>query len=117
MSEKSIIWEEKGMSELIFISNKSEAMIFSAMGFEVHIVNHSKEVLAVLENCISEVKVIAFDSVFETIIEDYKDKLQSAFPLFLELPMESSHLGSKINKIREKIKKSIGIDLLSDEVR
>lgn len=99
------------MNELIYISNKSEAMIFKAIGFEVFIVENEKNVLDLIKNNYSTVKIIGFDSQFRSIISEIK-KEEHIYPIFLEIPLDKSNIGGKTNEIKEKIKKSIGIDLL-----
>jgi len=98
------------MSEQIFISNKKEATLFNAMGFKVYILNKEDEVNELFKTLTKETKVIAYDSDLKDMI--LKFKRYEGYPLFLEIPFSSDKKGSKQLEIKEKIKKSIGIDLL-----
>ncbi|MFA5560940.1 MAG: hypothetical protein WC964_04110 [Acholeplasmataceae bacterium] len=100
------------MSELIFLSRKTEAYVFSALGFDVHIINELDEVQKILNSLDRNVKIIGFDPELKPVMDKYKDKKQTVYPILLELPLDGKETGSKVLEVKESIKKSIGIDLL-----
>lgn len=98
------------MSEQIFISNKKEATLFNAIGFKVYILNSEAEINELFKSLTNQTKVIGYDSDLKEVILKYKR--YDGYPLFLEIPFNSLQKGDKQMEIKEKIKKSIGIDLL-----
>ena len=99
------------MSELIFISTNSKAIVFSAMGFKVHILKE-EDFLNFLSHLNKNIKLIGYDQSVSHIISKNKKNKQNVFPLLLELPLEEENIGNKLFEVKESIKKSIGIDLL-----
>lgn len=99
------------MNELIFISTNSKAIVFSAMGFKVHILK-AEEIINFLGHLDKNIKLIGYDQSVRDSVNVYKKNKQNVFPLLLELPLEEENIGNKLFEVKESIKKSIGIDLL-----
>lgn len=100
------------MSQLIFISKKSESKVFNAIGFEVHVIKENHEINDILTNLNNKVVVVGYSSEIKHLINTFKQQKQSFFPLLLEIPLTEVNKDEKIMEIKESIKKSIGIDLL-----
>ena len=100
------------MDELVLFSNKSEAILFKAIGFLVHVVSDEEEITEILKELPKAVKVIAYDSVFTSFFEHYTKNQKQLYPLYLSLPFDLSDEGKAISEMKESIRKSIGIDLL-----
>ena len=100
------------MDELILFSNKSEAILFHAIGFLVHIVKDEEEVLEILKEGYKDAKVIAYDTVFTAFFKEYQTKVKELYPLFISLPFNDGDAGKALSEMKESIRKSIGIDLL-----
>ncbi|OQC50060.1 MAG: V-type ATP synthase subunit F [Tenericutes bacterium ADurb.Bin024] len=100
------------MDELVLFSNKSEAILFKAIGFLVHVVNDEEEITEILKELPKDVKVIAYDTTFTTFFEHYHKNQKQLYPLYLPLPFDTNDEGKAINEMKESIRKSIGIDLL-----
>ena len=71
------------MDELILFSNKSEAILFRAIGFLVHIVKDEEEVLEILKEGYKDAKVIAYDTAFTDFFREYQKKVKQLYPLFI----------------------------------
>ena len=99
------------MNNMIFLSTKIEAMIFKSLGFDVFIIHDENDLTTFFNKLNDEIKVIGYDSDLSELILKFKNE-KNSFPMFLELPLDESHIGKKTMEIKEKIKKSIGIDLL-----
>ncbi len=100
------------MDELVLFSNKSEAILFKAIGFLVHVVNDEEEITEILKELPKDVKVIAYDTTFTTFFEHYCKNKKQLYPLYLPLPFDVNDEGKAISEMKESIRKSIGIDLL-----
>ncbi|CCV64733.1 V-type ATP synthase subunit F [Alteracholeplasma palmae J233] len=100
------------MNNLVFISTKKESEALSAVGFEVFIIDEKQQLIKVLKELNHYVKVIAYDSELKDLIKVYQQEKKGVYPIFLELPLESKNIGNKVLDMKERIKKSIGIDLL-----
>lgn len=100
------------MNELIFFSNKNEANLFRAIGFAVHIVSEEEEIVEILKESGNDVKVIAYDPLFEPFFVTLKSKQKALYPLFISLPLSEEDSGKAVSQMKENIRKSIGIDLL-----
>lgn len=100
------------MDELILFSNKSEANLFKAIGFLVHIVSDIEELSDILKERSKGVKIIAYDLFFADFFEDYAKKQKELYPLYLALPLSDEDTGKALSTMKESIRKSIGIDLL-----
>lgn len=100
------------MDELILFSNKSEANLFKAIGFLVHIVRDIEEITDILKERSKGVKIIAYDTFFADFFEDYAKKQKELYPLYLALPFSDEDTGKALSTMKESIRKSIGIDLL-----
>ncbi|MFA5660295.1 MAG: hypothetical protein WC968_02735 [Bacilli bacterium] len=100
------------MDELILFSNKSEANLFKAIGFLVHIVRDIEEITDILKERSKGVKIIAYDTFFVDFFEDYAKKQKELYPLYLALPFSDEDTGKALSTMKESIRKSIGIDLL-----
>lgn len=98
--------------ELILFSNKSEAKLFHAIGFLVHIVADEEELLEILKETKDDVKVIAYDTALSSFFNDYSKKQKTLYPLYLPLPFSGKDEGKALSEMKESIRKSIGIDLL-----
>lgn len=100
------------MDDLILFSNKSEANLFKAIGFLVHIVSDEEELLEILKEKNKDIKIIAYDLVFNNFFNEYAKKQKELYPLYLPLPFDVKDEGKAISEMKESIRKSIGIDLL-----
>jgi len=100
------------MDELVLFSNKSEALLFKAIGFLVHVVSDEEEITEILKELPKDVKVIAYDTTFATFFEHYYKNQKQLYPLYLPLPFDAKDEGKAISEMKESIRKSIGIDLL-----
>lgn len=100
------------MDELILFSNKSEANLFKAIGFLVHIVSDIEELSDILKERSKGVKIIAYDLFFADFFEEYAKKQKELYPLYLALPLSDEDTGKALSTMKESIRKSIGIDLL-----
>lgn len=100
------------MDELILFSNKSEANLFKAIGFLVHIVSDIEELSDILKERSKGVKIIAYDLFFADFFEEYAKKQKELYPLYLALPLNDEDTGKALSTMKESIRKSIGIDLL-----
>ncbi|MDY0214693.1 MAG: hypothetical protein RBS24_04140 [Bacilli bacterium] len=100
------------MDELILFSNKPTANVFKAIGFLVHIVNDEEELLEILKEKSKNVKIIAYDTHFNSFFNEYAKKQKDIYPLYLSLPLDEKDNGKALSEMKESIRKSIGIDLL-----
>lgn len=100
------------MDELILFSDKSEAKLFKAIGFLVHVVRDIEEVNEIIKEKGKGVKVIAYDTVFSTFFEELRKHQKELYPLYIALPFTEEDNGVAISQMKESIRKSIGIDLL-----
>lgn len=73
------------MDELILFSNKSEAKLFRAIGFLVHIVRDEEELSEILKETAAGVKVIAYDTALSAFFAEYSKKSQDLYPLYSTL--------------------------------
>lgn len=100
------------MDELVLFSNKSEASLFKAIGFLVHVVNDEEELAEILSELSKDVKVIAYDTTFKSFFDNYSKNQKQLYPLYLPLPFNAEDEGLALSEMKESIRKSIGIDLL-----
>jgi len=100
------------MDELVLFSNKSEAILFKAIGFLVHVVKDEEEITEILKELPKEVKIIAYDTFFTSFFTEYTKNQKQLYPLYLPLPFNTEDEGKAISEMKESIRKSIGIDLL-----
>lgn len=100
------------MDELVLFSNKSEAILFKAIGFLVHVVNDEDEMKEILKELPKDVKVIAYDTAFTDFFTEYSKNKKGLYPLYLPLPFAEEDEGKALSEMKESIRKSIGIDLL-----
>ncbi len=100
------------MPDLVLFSNKSEAILFKAIGFLVHIVDSDEEISEILKGTSKAVKVIAYDTALAAYFNELKHKQKELYPLYIPLPFSDGDTGRALSEMKESIRKSIGIDLL-----
>jgi len=101
------------MSNVICIGNKNVVMPYSAVGFDIKIVNSAEEAVEAVEKAIGDGYSLIFvqEDYYGHISELIEKTMEMAVPVISAIPGPLGTSGKAFENLREIIKKAIGADI------
>jgi len=100
------------MSNVICIGNKNVVMPYSAVGFDIKVVNSAEEAVEAVKSAMDGYSLIFVQEDYYEHLTDLIEKtMEKAVPVISAIPGPLGSSGRAFENLREIIKRAIGADI------
>ena len=100
------------MSNVICIGNKNVVMPYSAVGFDIRVVNSAEEAVEAVKSAMDGYSLIFVQEDYYEHLTDLIEKtMEKAVPVISAIPGPLGSSGRAFENLREIIKRAIGADI------
>ncbi len=100
------------MSNVICIGNKNVVMPYSAVGFDIRVVNSAEEAVEAVKSAMDGYSLIFVqEDYYEHLTELIEKTMEKAVPVISAIPGPLGSSGRAFENLREIIKRAIGADI------
>ena len=100
------------MSNVICIGNKNVVMPYSAVGFDIRVVNSAEEAVEAVKSAMDGYSLIFVQEDYYEHLSDLIEKtMEKAVPVISAIPGALGSSGRAFENLREIIKRAIGADI------
>ncbi len=100
------------MSNVICIGNKNVVMPYSAVGFDIRVVNSAEEAVEAVKSALDGYSLIFVQEDYYEHLSDLIEKtMEKAVPVISAIPGPLGSSGRAFENLREIIKRAIGADI------
>ena len=100
------------MSNVICIGNKNVVMPYSAVGFDIRVVNSAEEAVEAVKSAMDGYSLIFVQEDYYENLSDLIEKtMEKAVPVISAIPGPLGSSGRAFENLREIIKRAIGADI------
>ena len=104
------------MNNIAVMGNLDSILVFKTVGFDVFGVNTEVKARNTLNKLVLNYQIIFITEDYAKCVEDIiEDSLLKAYPIITIIPSGTSNSDYALNKIKQEVEKSLGVNILFDK--